>query len=346
MTPAPPSAKSGGAAAPHEVLPADIADRVARLGFEARRASAAVLSGHHRSRRHGESAVFVEHREYRRGDDPRRLDWRVFARTDRPAVRHYEHESQHRALLALDRSDSMRFSDDGARRNKLEFGATLVAAMAHLLSSQGDAFGLALFDDGHEAALPVKATPDHLSRALRRLALELGVPGAGHTGNPKKARTALPASFASLAERARRAHGVLVVSDLLDPPRPSGEEPAAPAGARLETDPDPREDRTDLAPLFAAMALPRRELWVVHVLTRTERELDVSDASLFVGLEEDARLIADPEALREEYREEVARFTRGARDAVSSVGGRYVLASPDDDVASVLHQLLRGRGGS
>ena len=42
---------------------------------------------------HGFNIEFAEYREYTPGDDLRRLDWRVYARSDRHYIKQYEEES-------------------------------------------------------------------------------------------------------------------------------------------------------------------------------------------------------------------------------------------------------------
>ena len=50
------------------------------------------VSGHHRSPHRGSSVEFAEYRNYVPGDDIRRLDWRVFARSDRYYLKEFEAE--------------------------------------------------------------------------------------------------------------------------------------------------------------------------------------------------------------------------------------------------------------
>ena len=47
---------------------------------------------------------FAQHREYVQGDEIRRVDWKVFAKTDRYFVREYEEETNLRATLLVDAS--------------------------------------------------------------------------------------------------------------------------------------------------------------------------------------------------------------------------------------------------
>ena len=72
---------------------ADRPERVARLVDDLgalRRALRAQRDGLHRAPFFGASIDFAEHRGYVPGDDIRRVDWRLYARTDRYYVKQYE----------------------------------------------------------------------------------------------------------------------------------------------------------------------------------------------------------------------------------------------------------------
>ena len=87
------------------------------------------ISGHHRSPHKGSSVEFAEYREYTEGEDPKRMDWRVFARTDRYYLKEYEAETNLRAHFALDCSGSMNFGDS---ISKFEFSKKLLSTLAYL----------------------------------------------------------------------------------------------------------------------------------------------------------------------------------------------------------------------
>lgn len=322
------------AVAQRRPLPEDVAARAAQLSVRARAAADALLAGHHRSVRHGASAVFVEHREYRPGDDPRRLDWRAFARTDRPIIRHYEHEAQLRATLVFDRSSSMYFADSreaasgerGVPPTKAEHAATLLAAMAYLLLRQGDAFGLTYIDEAAEVTHPPRSRPDHFENLLSSLARsELASEGTAARS------TDLAAALAAVAERTHR-HGVVVVaSDLLDPATLAAPATVTPGWS---------------API-GLMARRGQSVIVLHVLTATELELAGRESARFEGLEGEVATEADPVEVGDRYRERVARFCDRCERAVTAAGGRYVLARTDEAPALTLARALspgsRGR---
>ena len=63
---------------------------ISNLQLMAKQAVEGAIQGHHRSPHKGFSVEFAQHREYVQGDEIRRVDWKVFAKTDRYYVREYE----------------------------------------------------------------------------------------------------------------------------------------------------------------------------------------------------------------------------------------------------------------
>ena len=64
--------------------------RIRNLELLARTVVDGFINGLHRAPHLGFSLDFAEHRAYEPGDDLRRVDWRVFARTDRYYVKQFE----------------------------------------------------------------------------------------------------------------------------------------------------------------------------------------------------------------------------------------------------------------
>lgn len=76
----------------------------------------------------GASIEFMEHREYQPGDDLRRVDWSVYARTDRLAVRLHREEVSPCLDLVLDASRSMDLPGSAKADVALAIAAGLLAA--------------------------------------------------------------------------------------------------------------------------------------------------------------------------------------------------------------------------
>src|SRR5947209_3445183 len=106
----------------------DVVVKLNRVDLVARTVVEGFIAGLHRGAHHGLSVEFDHHREYSPGDDTRRLDWRVWARSDRFYLKQYEEETNTRVTLLLDTSASMGY----ASRNisKLQYACYLAAALA------------------------------------------------------------------------------------------------------------------------------------------------------------------------------------------------------------------------
>src|SRR5947199_2911775 len=102
-------------------------ERLNQLQVFARSVVEGNVLGHHRSPVKGASVEFRQHRFYTPGDEPRRLDWRVFARTDRPYIKEFDEETNLRCVLMLDCSGSMAYTGR-AGISKHEYASKLVAS--------------------------------------------------------------------------------------------------------------------------------------------------------------------------------------------------------------------------
>jgi uncharacterized protein (DUF58 family) len=81
--------------------------RVGNLELLARTVVDGFINGLHRAPFFGASIDFAEHRGYVAGDDIRRVDWRLFARTDRYYVKQYEADTNTNFTILFDISKSM-----------------------------------------------------------------------------------------------------------------------------------------------------------------------------------------------------------------------------------------------
>jgi uncharacterized protein (DUF58 family) len=84
--------------------------RIGNLELVARSVVDGFINGLHRTNVFGASVDFAEHRGYVAGDDIRRVDWRLFARTDRYYIKEYEADSNANFSVLLDASKSMGFA--------------------------------------------------------------------------------------------------------------------------------------------------------------------------------------------------------------------------------------------
>jgi uncharacterized protein (DUF58 family) len=176
--------------------------RVGNLDLVARTVGDGVINGLHRTPYFGASVDFAEHRGYVPGDDIRRVDWKVFARTDRYYIKEFEADSNSNFTVLLDVSKSMAF---GAKISKLDYAKTLAACLSYLVHKQKDRTGLITFDEEVVEFVPPSAK--HLEVVL-------------HTLDRAKAERpgSLGANVKKLAEHFGRRGIVVLISDLYEEP--------------------------------------------------------------------------------------------------------------------------------
>lgn len=162
------------------------------------------ITGLHRSPYHGFSVEFAEHRQYRPGDETRNIDWKVFARTNKFFIKQYEEETNLRAVIAVDRSASMKYSSEG-RISKFEYATYLAAALSLMMIKQRDAVGLALYDVDVQTYLPPNSKPSYINAILNTLA---------NTTPSNETHTSIALDM--LAERIKRRGLVIIISDFFD----------------------------------------------------------------------------------------------------------------------------------
>ncbi len=142
--------------------------KLATMELRARTVVEGALAGRHQSAHRGHSLEFVGHRAYTPGDEWRRLDWKVFAKTDRWVVREHEEESNLRAVLFLDVSRSMSFASPG-RLPKIRYASILLAALGYLLTHRRESVGLGFLGRSLLGFVPPRAGAGHLSHLLDSL---------------------------------------------------------------------------------------------------------------------------------------------------------------------------------
>ena len=286
-------------------------ERLAHLRFGVDGVVDGLHTGLHKSRRRGGGLVFAEHRAYRPGDDPRTIDWRAFARSDHHRVKHFEHEAQLRAVLALDISGSMAYGGPSLVETKVGFGATLLGAAAEILLRQGDAAGVSLFHERIVRSLPTRGGTGH-ARALLEALATYPVPGT---------QTRLAPCIDELAERCGRHGAIMVASDLLD------FSPGALHG-------------------FSRLTARGHRVYVLHVLHAAELSFPFAEPARFLGCEGEQACEADPRLLRQSYLRELTAFCAEAKATCNAAGARYVLASTDRPLHDVLREALWPDEGS
>jgi len=285
----------------------EVLAQVADLTLRARRLVEGAISGSHRSPFHGFDVEFAQYREYAPGDDLRRLDWRVFARTERHYIKQYEEESNVRVHFLVDASASMNYRGARARLSKFDYASTLVVALAMLLSRQQDAVGLVLFDEEATTVLPPSATQAQI--AVITELLERCEPAR---------TTELGGLLQSLTDQLRRRGMVVIVSDFF-------------------TDPAGLQDGLN------RLRFAGHEVVALQVLDRDEIELPFDGQTRFLDIEGDEELIADPRAFRRSYQAAMREFLDALKLECGNRGYDLVRLVTDESLSASLSTFLHQR---
>jgi uncharacterized protein (DUF58 family) len=285
----------------------DVIARIADLTLRSRRLAEGAISGQHRSPFHGFNIEFAAYREYTPGDDLRRLDWRVFARSDRHYIKQYEEESNARVTFVVDASASMNYRGARAPLTKFDYGATMVVALAMLLARQQDPVGLVLFDEEAGTVLPPSSTQSQVT--VMTGLLERCTPAR---------KTDLGGLLRTLTDRLRRRGLLVIVSDLF----------------------------TDLDAVYDGLNRLRflgHEVLVMQVLDRDEMELPFDGPMIFRDIEGDEELFAEPWGFRQSYRRAMQDFLAGVRKECGARGYDHVRFFTDEPLGASLSAFLHAR---
>ena len=179
------------------------------LALTIRRTTAGRSHGMRRSRRVGAGLEFADHRDYVPGDDLRYLDWNLYGRLERRALRLYEEDEDLSIDVLVDASASMAMG----RPPKLELALQIGAALAYV--------GLSNLDRVAVTALGAEAAGPPPARGKARILPILRFLDAVHPlqGSSRTSRTSLTAAVREFLSRRRgRRRGLVVlVSDFYDP---------------------------------------------------------------------------------------------------------------------------------
>ena len=114
--------------------------KVKNLQIASKLVSEQVTLGLHTSKRSGLGVEFEQYKHYTPGDDPSKIDWKLYARTNKHQVKISATESTLLLNFVLDLSGSMNYTENAVAR--LEYAKILLASMAYLGYKQGDFMNL------------------------------------------------------------------------------------------------------------------------------------------------------------------------------------------------------------
>jgi len=277
--------------------------RIGNLELVARAVVDGFINGIHRSPFFGASVDFAEHRGYVPGDDIRRVDWKLYARTDRYYIKEYEADSNSNFSVLLDVSKSMGFGTRGV--TKLDYARMLAGCLTYLVHRQRDRVGLVTFDQD---------VVEHVPPSAKHMDTVLHVLDRVKPMRPGVLRTPLH----KMAEHFGRRGLLILISDFYEEP-----------DAVLEAVGPLRFRGNDIA--------------VFHVLDPSELDFSFREPSAFEDLESGEQIPIVPDVLADQYKELVTAHVNALRERFSANRIDYTMLNTSSPLDHALFSYLTTR---
>jgi uncharacterized protein (DUF58 family) len=300
---------------PTSFLDPSVLARIGNLELLAKVVVEGFINGLHKSPHLGASTDFAEHRAYMPGDDIRRIDWKLWARSDRYYLKEFEADTNTNFVAIVDVSPSMRFganAEDG-RVSKLTYACYLAACLTYFSSLQRDRVGLATID--HDIVDYVPPSAKHLRLVLHSLdRIERGARDAKVTPG----KSTLQAPLRKLSETLRRRSIVVVISDFY-------------------------EDASEVINALSHVRGRGNDVIVFHLLDPREIDFSYTEASNFIDMETGTKMPVIPEYLRQQYRELVKEHTSSLSRRIGETRADYALFDTSKPLDTALFAYLLAR---
>jgi Uncharacterized conserved protein (some members contain a von Willebrand factor type A (vWA) domain) len=301
---------------PTSFLDPGVLSRIGNLELLAKTVVEGFINGLHKSPHLGASTDFAEHRAYMPGDDIRRIDWRLWARSDRYFLKEFEAETNTNFSLIIDVSPSMRYRSGRAeegRLSKLTYGCYMAACLAYFSSLQRDRVGLATID--HDVVDYVPPSAKHLRLVLHALdRIERGARDA----KAAPGKSTLLAPLRKLSETLRRRSIVVLISDFY-------------------------EDPDSVINALSHIRGRGNDVMVFHLLDPREIDFSFADSSNFIDMETGTKMPVIPDYLRQQYRELIQNHTSTLAKRIGETRADYALFDTSKPLDQALFAYLGAR---
>jgi uncharacterized protein (DUF58 family) len=277
--------------------------RIGNLELVARAVVDGFINGIHRSPYFGASVDFAEHRGYVPGDDIRRVDWRLYARTDRYYIKEYEADSNSNFSVILDVSKSMGYGSGSV--SKLEYGKMLAGCLTYLVHRQRDRVGFIAFDND---------IVEHVPPSAKHMDVVLHVLDRLTPRNPG----ALRAPLHKMAEHFGRRGLVILISDFYEEP-----------DAVIEA--------------IGPLRFRGNDMAVFHLLDPAELDFSFREPSAFEDLESGEQIPIVPDALADQYKALVQAHIEALRERFSANRIDYTMLDTSKPLDHALFSYLSTR---
>ncbi|MEI7595840.1 MAG: DUF58 domain-containing protein [Bacteroidota bacterium] len=278
------------------------------------------ITGLHKSPFHGFSVEFAEHRLYNTGESTKHLDWKLYARTDKLFVKRYEEETNLRAQIVIDCSNSMYFPEIDKKNSfvntKIGFSIYAAAALSYLLKKQRDAVGLSLFSDKIQLHTPQKSTNSHVDYIFHELEKISQTPEI-------KQNTDTASALHQIAELVHKRSLIIIFSDMFD-------------------------NINENEKVFSALQHLRHnkhEVLLFHVLDKLKESYFIFEDKphRFIDLESGEELKLNPAEIRKQYTTAIQKHSKEIKLKCAQYSIDYIEVDINEDFNEVLYPYLLKR---
>jgi uncharacterized protein (DUF58 family) len=273
----------------------------------ARSVAEGFLSGIQPSQQRGVGVEFSQYRAYEPGDEPKRIDWKLFARSDRYFVREADRESEIATWIVVDCSRSMAQASENGAWDKFDYARHLAATLAYLAQRQGDLPGLLLLSGRQQHVVPPAAGERQWHRILRAL-------------HAVKAEGRFPddASVLPLIRRLQLPSLVVVISDF-------------------------HETRDELLSFMRSASTSRNDVIALQLLCSDETAFPFRGAVNFEDLETGERILVSGPAARARYLKALEEYEARLQQAMARLDIDLETIDIDRPLDEALHAFLQRR---
>lgn len=273
----------------------------------ARSVAEGFLSGIQPSQQRGVGIEFSQYRAYEPGDEPKRIDWKLFARSDRYFVREADRESEITTWIVIDCSRSMAQRSESGAWNKFDYARHLAATLAYLAQRQGDLPGLLMLNTAQQQVVPPASGERQWHRILRAL----------HTVSAE-GRFPDDARMLSLVRKLQLPSLVVVISDF-------------------------HEKQDELLSFMRGVTTSRNDVIALQLLCEDETAFPFRGAVNFEDLESGERILVSGRAARDRYLEALENYETRLRQAMTQLDIDLETVDIDRPLDAALQAFLQRR---
>jgi len=263
-----------------------------------------LILGIHQSKRFGYGIEFEQYRHYQLGDDPKRIDWKLYARTNKHLVRESSTESNFHLRFIIDLSGSMNYIENGVSR--LHYCKILLASLAYLGYRQSDLMSLYALQNDELRPL-VASGKQSFQRIL--YALEK----ARASGDWKNSDPKFP-----ILQSTKQKEVIIIASDFL-------------------------QVNNEWIQLIKNLANPHREVIIFQVLGTQELDFNLKGFYRFKDLESRKEVELQAESIKVEFQKNAENYLKNLKDVLQIPFVHLVRTDLETSIASVITESIRNR---